>query len=274
MLITTHQDLDLVLPILPLEDDKDFMYSCAEIFLDCGDTVDLASYKGKYPDKLRRLLEVVSKVLGGSLVTRNTIKRKMVQKESYQRLLNICEKNFHGEAPFARALEDIPDITAAKVDDLVEKWRKRADYALKRIGSSSVDTSMTPIGRVRAIYDWMVGNVLNTFGFASTNAVVDLSYYNENIFFFRTTLATVKSFFQDDNMCNEFLQKIQRMKEDDQRVYPFMIVIAPSGTGKTTFCLNMCCRNDVPAIYALFSALWTLPDHALFWGVRVAENFN
>jgi hypothetical protein len=257
-----HHDLDLALSSLPSEDAVHYRYTCIKMFLDYhrDSIIVLHFYHGEYYERLRSLLMVVSEVLGGPLTKFNSIKTKMLQGKSYQRLLKSYETKFNEEAPLARALEDFSGLTFSSVEDLVNKWRDRVEEA-SRMSSGNQVKGPSLINRTVSFIDRSLGRLpkilkLPYLLLTHTQTRVERHDFVNNEHIFDRTLANVKNLFIGDSVCEAYLKKISEIKTiDRQDVYPFVFFIAPSGSGKTTFCLNLCCREEYPAIYAIFRPL-------------------
>lgn len=70
----------------------------------------------------------------------------------------------------------------------------------------------------------------------------------------RKVISDIKTFFVDDPIKQDIVQKYIEISKDGQPVYPFIVMCAASGSGKTTLAMSLCC-DEVPSIYLLFPLL-------------------
>jgi hypothetical protein len=71
----------------------------------------------------------------------------------------------------------------------------------------------------------------------------------------RTTIEFVRDVNADSLVKKDLVENLKTNQA--QPIFPYIFVGAPSGTGKTTFALNLGCDN-IPTIYALFSEIWDI----------------
>lgn len=94
--------------------------------------------------------------------------------------------------------------------------------------------------------------------FPTSIIAVDLKFSEQKLNNCKSIVESVKNLFKNDPMKKSFLTKAEAVKlnvkngVNGQIILPSEFICAPSGSGKTTFALNLC-SGEIPCVYSLFS---------------------
>jgi hypothetical protein len=82
---------------------------------------------------------------------------------------------------------------------------------------------------------------------------IDRTGFSDKSALFSETIAKVKTLFHGDPVCKAYLESLRMIPRMNLDVKPFIFLISPSGSGKTTFCLNLSSRDEFPSLYFTFA---------------------
>lgn len=77
---------------------------------------------------------------------------------------------------------------------------------------------------------------------------IDHHFFDKNVIWYR--FDRLQKYYQNDNVRKAFVDLLSEFQKQDLPVYPSGFICAPTGAGKTTFVLHLCCQAS-PAIYAM-----------------------